>query len=46
MLVNFLETQTTETMSNLFIVKKIDKNIQNHFLIQNVQPILNKFKKQ
>jgi hypothetical protein len=44
-LIKFLDTQTTQSMSNLFIIKKTDKNLQNHFLISNVQSILDKFKK-
>ena len=44
-LIKFLDTQTTQSMSSLFIIKKTDKNLQNHFLINNVQPILDKFKK-
>jgi len=44
-LVEFLNTQTTQSMSKLFIIKKTDKNLQNHFLINNVQPILDKFKR-
>ena len=44
-LVNFLNSQNTNSLSNLFIVKKTDKNLQNHFIINNVQSILDKFKK-
>lgn len=44
-LVDFLNTQSTQSMSKLFIIKKTDKNLQNHFLINNVQSILDKFKK-
>lgn len=44
-LVNFLDTQNVQTIINLFIVKKTEKNLQNHFLIQNVQSLLDKFKK-
>ena len=44
-LIKFLDTQTTQSISNLFIIKNTDKNIQNHFLIHNVQSILDKFKK-
>ena len=43
--IQFLDTQTTESMSHLFIIKKTDKNLQNHFLINNVQLLLDKFKK-
>lgn len=44
-LIKFIDTQTTQSLYNLFIIKNTDKNIQNHFLIHNVQPILDKFKK-
>ena len=44
-LIKFLDTQTTQSVSSLFIIKKTDKNLQNHFLINNVQSLLDKFKK-
>ena len=44
-LIKFLDTQTTQSISSLFIIKKTDKNLQNHFLINNVQSLLDKFKK-
>ena len=44
-LIQFLDKQTTQSMSNLFIIKKTDKNLQNHFLINNVQSVIDKFKK-
>jgi hypothetical protein len=43
--IQFLSTQTTQSISNLFIIKKTDRNIQNYFLVNNVQSILDKFKK-
>jgi hypothetical protein len=43
-LIEFLDTQTFQNMANLFIIKKTNKNLQNHFLIQNVQSFLDKFK--
>ena len=42
---SFLDTQTFQNMANLFIIKKIKKNIQNHYLINNVDSFLCKFKK-
>ena len=44
-LINYLDTQSVSNMINIFIVKKIDKNIQNYFLFQNVNSFLDKFKK-
>jgi hypothetical protein len=44
-LIDFLNTQTTQSISNLFIIKKTDKNLQNHFLTNNVQSLLDKFQK-
>ena len=43
--IKFLDNQTIQSISNLFIIKKTDKNLQNYFLINNVQPLLDKFKK-
>ena len=43
-LIEFLNSQTTDSISKLIIVKKTDNNIQNNFLINNVQSILDKFK--
>jgi hypothetical protein len=43
--IKFLDNQTTQSISNLFIIKKTEKNLQNYFLINNVQPLLDKFKK-
>jgi hypothetical protein len=44
-LIEFLNTKTISDIVNLFILKKKEKNIQNYFLIQNVEPFLEKFKK-
>jgi hypothetical protein len=43
-LIEFLDTQTFQNMVNLFVVKKTNKNLQNHFLIQNIPSFLEKFK--
>jgi tetratricopeptide (TPR) repeat protein len=43
-LIEFLDTQTFQNMLNLFVVKKTNKNLQNHFLIQNIPSFLDKFK--
>jgi|688.fasta_scaffold136378_2 hypothetical protein len=40
----FLNSQTIQNMANILIIKKTDKNLQNHFLINNIQSILDKFK--
>jgi len=42
-LINFLDTKTIVDVLNIFLLKKKDKNIQNYFLIQNVEPFLEKF---
>ena len=42
-LINFLDTKTIIDILNLFVLKKKDKNIQNYFLVQNVEPFLEKF---
>ena len=44
-LIEFLDTKTIADILNLFVLKKKEKNIQNYFLIQNVEPFLEKFKK-
>lgn len=44
-LISFIVDQPLSILINLFIVKKKDKNIQNHFLVQNVKSLLDKFQK-
>jgi hypothetical protein len=43
-LLEFLDKQTTQTLATLFISKKTNNNLQNHFLINNLQSVLDKFK--